>query len=898
MNRLPVLLIVSIACITALFGQRLQKTNRQEVVAGWNSLDINTINATLSYDGVFADYRKTNSAGLLWPIGTKIASVYTSGLWVVGKHRPTDSLRTAVMYYSSEYQPGKILTTFNTSTLLNSADDPSKPEYRLYKSTRGMTGEDYENWPVQLGAPFNDVNSNGTWDPGVDSPLRWGDQQLWTVSNDLNIGYHNAYGRTLPMGIELQSTFFGYDMPGALGNTVFMRYKIINKSDADYDSVYIGYWNDIDLGDANDDMFGSDTVRNMYYVYNADNADDGPTGYGTTPPATGFVLLQGPAVATGNLSDTALVEGKKRAGYKNQDMSSSVVYFSGGGGLGWADPPLTLSNFSLYAFRNLKGLPRDGAPFTDPETNQQTPFVFAGDPVTGTGWILSKTATAQDIRGLLGSGPFTLAQNDTQEVVIAYVIARGADRLASITLLRNYVDEITNIYRADFSGNGLITQAPNIYRKIPADQFAFGRHEIGSTSDTIKYFITNLGIDPLNLHFGAIANAAFLRTSPAGPSVSLPVNTSAAVSIVFQPTEFGNTTDSLVITSNDPFDEQFVLPLSGYGLEINTVNVGVLYATNSSSLYTISPTTGAAVPVTSLESGAKVTAFAVRPSTHELISIGPGQMARISADGPSHIPYPYTFKGYTFSGGAAFMNDSMLAFAGDSIIGRININTGAIDTVHHFLTTYQVRSLAYNHLTDEIFFSIRTMFNTIPDTGDAIFKINVSTKAMTRIGRTKLGIRIRSLLFDKNGMLYGLVDSLGTKPALLITIDTATGQGTYIGSSGMMNLVSLAMDPSTVAGTRKSGNSAPEIFTLYQNYPNPFNPSTTISYYLPSPSPVRLELFDVLGRSRALLVDEWQESGAHRFRLDIAEMKLSSGVYFYRLQSGSFSDVKKMSVLK
>jgi hypothetical protein len=898
MNRLPAFLIILIACISTLFGQRLQKYHRQDYVAGWKFMDINSVYATLSYDGVFADYLKTNGPGLFWPIGTKTTPVYTSGLWVIGKHRPSDSLRTAVMNYRSEFQPGKILTTFNSTTLANSADDPSKPEYRLYKITRGMPDEDYENWPVQLGAPFNDVNSNNTWDPGIDSPLRWGDQQLWTVSNDLNPSNHNLTGLTSPMGIELQSTFFGYDVPGALGNTVFIRYKIINKSDADYDSVYIGYWSDIDLGAANDDMIGSDTVRNMFYVYNSDNDDNyegSLTGYGSTPPATGFVLLQGPAVSTGHLTDTALVEGKKRAGYMNQNISSFTTYLAGGGGLNWVDPPLGNSNFSLYAFRNFRGLAGpNGLPFTDPETNKQTPFVFAGDPVTGSGWIQSKTTTAQDMRGFIGSGPFTLAQNDTQEVVIAYVIARGENRLASITLLRNYVDEVRSTFIGNFTAPKLVRDGPKMYVEHDANVYSFNKLEIGNSGDTLKFSFSNIGNETLVVHQEGLTNPAFVKVTPESTVINIQPGSHASLKLYFKPIQPGLASDSIVFTTNDTSKPRYVVYVSGAGVQVQPAISGIIYASNDNSLYSLASSNGSATLISNTEYlGLK--GFAVNPTTKELIGITYNRMIRIDANSGAYLELPIAMSRYSISGGLSFLNDSMAVFGADSIIARLNFNTGEIDTVHRFYDKYRVRSLSYNALTNEIYFTIHSLFNT-PDTADAIYKLDVSTKAITRVGRTKFNTRPLALLFDKNGKLYGISTS-GSTP-YLIDINTSTGVGTIIGPTGTNFIFALAMDPSSPAGIVKQNSESPKSYSLMQNFPNPFNPATTITYYLPALSPVRLVLYDLLGRARAVLVDELQEPGEHRYRLDIAAMNLSSGVYFYRLQSGSFTDVKKMSVLK
>jgi hypothetical protein len=88
----------------------------------------------------------------------------------------------------------------------------------------------------------------------------------------------------------------------------------------------------------------------------------------------------------------------------------------------------------------------------------------------------------------------------------------------------------------------------------------------------------------------------------------------------------------------------------------------------------------------------------------------------------------------------------------------------------------------------------------------------------------------------------------------------------------------------------------PNDFELQQNYPNPFNPSTTISYTLPVASKVRLAVYDVTGRLVENLLDSKQDVGQHSISFDGS--KLSSGIYFARLDAGKYSETKKMILLK
>jgi hypothetical protein len=91
-------------------------------------------------------------------------------------------------------------------------------------------------------------------------------------------------------------------------------------------------------------------------------------------------------------------------------------------------------------------------------------------------------------------------------------------------------------------------------------------------------------------------------------------------------------------------------------------------------------------------------------------------------------------------------------------------------------------------------------------------------------------------------------------------------------------------------------NQLPRGYVLSQNYPNPFNPSTTISISLPSRSPVLLKIFDLLGRHVATLVAEELPAGTHTRRWNASGMP--SGVYFYRLQAGAYSETKRLLLLK
>jgi hypothetical protein len=94
----------------------------------------------------------------------------------------------------------------------------------------------------------------------------------------------------------------------------------------------------------------------------------------------------------------------------------------------------------------------------------------------------------------------------------------------------------------------------------------------------------------------------------------------------------------------------------------------------------------------------------------------------------------------------------------------------------------------------------------------------------------------------------------------------------------------------------KTGKNLPKTFALSQNYPNPFNPTTTIQYQLPKASFVHLSIFNVLGQEVRVLVNETEQAGYKSISFDGGN--LASGMYFYRISAGSFTDVKKMILIK
>jgi hypothetical protein len=97
-------------------------------------------------------------------------------------------------------------------------------------------------------------------------------------------------------------------------------------------------------------------------------------------------------------------------------------------------------------------------------------------------------------------------------------------------------------------------------------------------------------------------------------------------------------------------------------------------------------------------------------------------------------------------------------------------------------------------------------------------------------------------------------------------------------------------------GIGNSNNRIPETYRLEQNYPNPFNPVTNISFAIPKAGNVKLVVYDILGREVATLLNDFKQAGSYTIPFNASEF--ASGVYVYRMESGGFVDVKKMTLVK
>lgn len=127
-------------------------------------------------------------------------------------------------------------------------------------------------------------------------------------------------------------------------------------------------------------------------------------------------------------------------------------------------------------------------------------------------------------------------------------------------------------------------------------------------------------------------------------------------------------------------------------------------------------------------------------------------------------------------------------------------------------------------------------------------------------------------------------------------IESATANDWMITAQRIITLISSGLPKNNSQGSVISSRIVPQKYSLDQNYPNPFNPSTIIKYALPRNEKVTIDIYDLLGRKVAELVNGEVEAGYHEVKFNAGN--LASGIYFYRLSAGSFTQINKMLLMK
>ncbi len=397
-------------------------------------MDANRLNGFLRNNGIWFHDVPGSNWGLEWPKGSGLSPMYGAGQWLGA--RVDGEVRIAgVIHDATEFQPGEIIAPDEPA-------NPNDPDYRWYVLRPSNVG-DWSSWPVEQGAP---VDEDG-------KPMMLGDFSAFCVWNDL--ANHTMF-KTNKLNAEIRQYVWAYNRADALGDMMFTKWTIANKSGTDWKDSYFTIWTDPDIGDATDDFVGCDTLLGLGYCYNADNDDQ---NYGSAPPAAGIDFFQGPIVDEEG-AEVVLPDGTVLYDKKKLKMTSFVYYNNND------DPTNGNPDNGQDAYNYMRAIWRDGNKITEGGvgTNpnaEPANFMFSGDPTTGTGW---NDSNEDDRRFIMTTGPFDMTyweannpnrdlnmngipdfgEPGVQVIVAGYIMARGTDNLNSVQKLKE-VDRLAQL---------------------------------------------------------------------------------------------------------------------------------------------------------------------------------------------------------------------------------------------------------------------------------------------------------------------------------------------------------------------------------------------------------------------------------------------------------------------
>lgn len=404
-------------------------------------INIGNVTSWVRDDG-FHDWVVASSWNGAFPSGSSFGAIFSEGIVWGGQVYDGSSdpvVRVNGNTYGSGCSPITRLYRVRTDYLNGdlTSDAASFYNKNIVKITSADVQElkdqyqaDWNEWPVYEGAPFEDINNDGFYNPYIDIPGVPGASQTIFIKYNDYLSQAN-YGSP-PIGLEISETYWAYGSSGELSNVIFKQVKIIYKGTPNssptshIDSMYIVQWADPDVGSSTDDFAGCDTTLNLGYAYNSTSNDNLYSSLGLQAPAVGYSFLQGVSKYTGNSSDSARFHFKWNKGYKyvNRKPMSGFVYF---GGEVWPDPYFNYTG-TLQFYNLMRGYssaqPYGSLPFPSivADYTADGAFLLAGDPVTGTGKIDGLFEGPRDRRIMITNGPFSMNLGDTVEVVIAEVV--------------------------------------------------------------------------------------------------------------------------------------------------------------------------------------------------------------------------------------------------------------------------------------------------------------------------------------------------------------------------------------------------------------------------------------------------------------------------------------------
>jgi hypothetical protein len=402
--------------------------------SAYDSLTINNIGGRINVPGDnFYDPAKFMS-GFEAPIHSGKHTIFASALWIGGFEN--NNLKLAAMTYRQsgvDFFPGPLdtatgKTNSNTMQAWNNLWNVKQSQIDDFLKN-GTSSPVIKNWPGNTWpmydinasrrmAPFVDVNKNGVYEPDRgDYPDIKGDQMIWWTFNDAGGTHEETKGD--PLGIEVKASAYAFNTTiEVLNNTIFMDYKITNRSKDTLKKTMIGIWTDFDIGYPYDDYIGCSPENNAYFGYNGTAYDP---DYKNNTPVQSVIFLKDKMthfLAYNNTANTT----DGNPGYPNTS-------------------PLDYYNYLSGIWKNGQFMTHD---------SQRVNYMYDGDIIEpSAGWTEYNSGNKPgDRRGIGAVGPVTIPPGETFDLPFAYVFAQktGGNTNDNFNLSKQYWDDIRLFY--------------------------------------------------------------------------------------------------------------------------------------------------------------------------------------------------------------------------------------------------------------------------------------------------------------------------------------------------------------------------------------------------------------------------------------------------------------------
>jgi photosystem II stability/assembly factor-like uncharacterized protein len=244
------------------------------------------------------------------------------------------------------------------------------------------------------------------------------------------------------------------------------------------------------------------------------------------------------------------------------------------------------------------------------------------------------------------------------------------------------------------------------------------------------------------------------------------------------------------------------------------------------------------------------------------------------------------------------VNENLIIASASS--GQIYLSNTTLDTFHtaNDYGTMSMRAVEFRKDVGIVVASSGYIYRTTVDEVDTLYEVFVDPDGDDMYDVEFVTDSI-AYVVGENGKIYKTEDTGLTwtaETSQVVETLQKVAYGNYILWAVGQNATILKLDLTEAMSIETAEWQVVGTYHLAQNYPNPFNPATTINFILKKAGPVELEIYNIQGQKVATLVDAEMKAGAHSVTWNGSN--LASGVYFYKLNSGDFTDVKKMMLLK